>query len=138
MDIYHHGAWKEVSARHANVKFVCGDVLDEGLSGKFDLIIDNGCFHHQHPEHHQEYLALATSLLADGGTFVLTTFKNDSIEQRVDANGRIHRYFSDSELKNELAQAGFQEFERLDVYRRRKGDYYRISFARFVGRASAA
>jgi EEF1A lysine methyltransferase 2 len=138
MDIYDHEAWKGISARHTNVKFICGDVLEKGVPGKFDLIIDNGCFHHQHPERHQEYLALASSFLTDGGTFVLTTFKNDSIEQRVDANGRIHRYFRDSELKSELAKAGFQEFERLDVYRRRKGDYYRISFARAVGRGSAA
>jgi EEF1A lysine methyltransferase 2 len=138
VDIYAHEAWEGVSGRHANVKFVCGDVLDKGLSGKFDLIVDNGCFHHQHPERHQEYLALVSSLLADGGTFVLTTFKNDSIEQRIDANGRIHRYFRDSELKSELARSGLLEFDRLDVFRRRKGDYYRISFARTAERGGAA
>lgn len=130
MDIFEHPAWNDIAARNPNVGFLCGDFLESPIPGTFDLIIDNGCFHHQHPDRYQEYLRLVDTALAVGGVFVLTTFKNDALEQRIDANGRIHRYFRDTELDNELGEAGFERFECLDVYRRRKGDYYRITFAR--------
>jgi len=132
LDLYPHHYWQIVSQRHSNAIFHRADFLSYFCDQKYDLIVDNGCFHHQHPEHQSAYLKKITCLLNKDGYFALSTFKNPNIEERVDANGRLHKYFSDADLLNILSSVGFQLVHQFDIYRARKKDYYRLSFCEFV------
>lgn len=64
-------------ARHAGIK---ADLRKEdvtrlkGISGKFDLILDIGCFHSLTPEARLTYTHNLTRLLAPGGAFLLYAF----------------------------------------------------------------
>ena len=128
IDLHPHADWPAITGDHPNARFTCVDVLDHVAPHPYELIFDNGCFHHQHPDHYRRYLAAIAARLAPGGHYVLSTFKNPAIEQRIDDNGRLHRYFSDAELHRELRAVGFEPTLELDVWRERCHDYYRLTF----------
>lgn len=132
LDLYAHDYWQIVSQRHSNARFHRSDFLSYSCDEKYDLIVDNGCFHHQHPEHQSAYLKKIASLMNKNGYFALSTFKSRDIEARVDANGRLHKYFSDGDLQNILSSSGYQVTNQFDIYRAHKKDYYRLSFCKFV------
>lgn len=132
LDIYRHDYWDTVSQEHANARFYCTDLLSFSADEKHDLVIDNGCFHHQHPDQLSAYLRKIVSILKNDGCFALSTFKNAAIDEFVDGNGRLHKYFTDAELHKILSTAGFGIFKELDIYRANKKDYYRLSFCRLV------
>jgi cyclopropane fatty-acyl-phospholipid synthase-like methyltransferase len=46
----------------------------ESVCGKFDLVLDIGCFHSLPPSTRQSYILKIDQLLADGGTFLLYLF----------------------------------------------------------------
>ncbi len=131
LDIHPHPGWEDVRRAAPNVRFVCEGLLEH--DGAYDLVVDNGCFHHQHPDHARPYLERVARLAAGGGFYVLSTFKNDALASRVDANGRLHRYFSDAELHGALEAPGFTVFDELDVWRNRHRDYYRLTFCKTKG-----
>ncbi len=130
VDLVPHADWADIRARRPNARFFCADVLGHTWEAPYDLVFDNGCFHHQHPEHYRAYLDRVVEMGGGRGYYVLSTFKNPSLEARVDDNGRLHRYFSDADLHRELAAAGLQVFDELDAFRVRHGDFYRLTFAR--------
>ncbi len=130
IDLHAHAEWEEIGRRAPNVRFLREGLLEHEPERPYGLVFDNGCFHHQHPDHYGAYLARAAHVLADGGTFVLSTFKNPELRERVDDNGRLHRYFTDEELHGVLDAAGFTVFHELDLYRVRPRDFYRLTFAR--------
>ena len=132
LDIYRHDYWETVAQQHANASFYCTDLLSYSADAKYDLVIDNGCFHHQHPDQLSAYLAKVVSILKKDGCFALSTFKNPAIDEFVDVNGRLHKYFGDAELQKILSTAGFSVFREFDIYRANKKDYYRLSFCRLV------
>lgn len=132
LDLYPHEYWQVVSQCHSNARFYRTDFLSYSRDEKYDLIVDNGCFHHQHPEHRSAYLKKIAYLMNKHAYFALSTFKNPDIEERVDANGRLHKYFSDADLQNILSSVGFQIVNQFDIYRAHKKDYYRLSFCEFV------
>ncbi|MFE5403067.1 class I SAM-dependent methyltransferase [Streptomyces sp. NPDC056580] len=71
--------WAEERAHEAGarIRFHRGDAFaltGTGLSGRYDLIYDSGCFHHLPPHRRISYLALLDELLAPGGYFALTCF----------------------------------------------------------------
>ncbi len=128
IDICARPEWQIFSAQSENVDFAAAEFLDWTPPRKYNLVLDNGCFHHQHVEGEGAYLGKVASILEAGGWFVLSTFKNAGLSERYDANGRRHRYFSDVELHERLAAAGFVLLDEIDMYRLAKGDFYRLSF----------
>ena len=130
VDFYPHDDWTTISRRQSNIQFVCCGFLEYSCESSFDLVFDNGCFHHQHPEHYKIYLDKVGSIMNVNCCFVLSTFKNPEIREYVDQNGRLHRYFTDGELREILGASGFRVFKEFDAYRAMKGDYYRLSFCR--------
>lgn len=132
VDLYPHAYWPTLREQYQNLSLVEADVLAYRSSERYELIVDNGCFHHQHPELYIAYLQHVKGFMAPGGTLVLNTFKNPGYTSRVDLNGRLHRYFSDQELYGLLALAGLDVFQETDIYRVRHGDYYRLSFVQRV------
>lgn len=130
VDLYRHGNWDIVMRRRHNVTFHCCNVFDSIAEAPFALVVDNGCFHHQHPTRYLEYLRHVKSLMQEGACFALSTFKNESKTEFTDQYGRIHKYFGDLELRELFHDSKLRIFSELDCYRPRHGDYYRFSFVR--------
>ena len=58
-----------------NASFSAGSFLDAPIRGQYDLIIDSGCFHHQHPDVRIAYLTKIAGLLRpETGVFLLSIF----------------------------------------------------------------
>lgn len=131
IDIIRHPSWRTIlENRRANVRFVVTDFLAYESVDRYELILDNGCFHHQHEVDQIPYLAKAADLLAPSGRLALSTFNNPDIDQYIDDNGRLHRYFGVEELYQRLAAAGLEAVHTLDVPRLARHDSYRLSFCR--------
>ncbi|WP_330239978.1 class I SAM-dependent methyltransferase [Streptomyces sp. NBC_00525] len=72
-------AWGEERAAEAgvDVRFLCGDAFALPViasSGRYDLVVDSGCFHHLPPHRRVSYLDLLDRVLAPGGHLALTCF----------------------------------------------------------------
>ncbi|WP_432590412.1 class I SAM-dependent methyltransferase [Streptomyces sp. HD1123-B1] len=75
-------AWAKDRAHKAgvDVHFLCGDAFAlpaAALRGRYDLVVDSGCFHHLPPHRRVSYLALLDRVLAPGGYLALTSFAAD-------------------------------------------------------------
>lgn len=141
IDLYEHPRFKKVIKKNKNIIFQSNYFLDIDFSKKFNLILDNGCFHHQHPKIFRSYLDKIHSLMDLNSVFVLSTFKNeekenqylsDSIHQIIDKFGRIHRYFNDIELKDLLEDRNFEVFKSIKIPRNKSGNFYRLFFCRHL------
>lgn len=130
IDLYQHPNWETVQAENPNIQFIHTDFATFDTELKFDLILDNGCFHHQHPNYQLKYLNKVCNLLNEDGYFGLSTFKNDNKSELWDSNGRLHKYFSDEELLHLMNCAGFSMFKTVTIYRIQTKDYYRFSVFR--------
>jgi SAM-dependent methyltransferase len=128
VDFYEHERWKIIGAEKNNVEFHCTAFLDYEENSTFDLVLDNGCFHHQHPQEQAPYLIKISEVTTPGGWFVMSTFKSFDPREAVDVNGRIHRWFSDDELTELINDAGFKISQQIDIYRPIKKDFYRLVF----------
>ncbi len=127
IDLYQHENWVTLQKKRLNVAFYQTGYFEFDPGQSFDLILDNGCFHHQHPEHYQAYLDKVTTMLAAGGWYAISTFKNDTKTKYWDPNGRLHRYFTDVEFSETLEQANLKVHHEIDIYRAVHQDYYRLS-----------
>lgn len=130
LDIYDHPQWQLIKNNYKNIDFHCCDFFSFEFNKKFDLILDNGCFHHQDPDYYIKYFEKISSLMKDDSKFVLSTFKNinNSSELKVDVNGRMHKYFSDNELMQLLKKCNLRVFKEIDIFRIKKDNYYRLTF----------
>jgi 2-polyprenyl-3-methyl-5-hydroxy-6-metoxy-1,4-benzoquinol methylase len=66
----------------ADVNFLCDDFIEMNLKkyqGKFDLVIDQGCFHHIPIEERINYAERVYSLLSDDGIFFLRGFSDQML-----------------------------------------------------------
>jgi 2-polyprenyl-3-methyl-5-hydroxy-6-metoxy-1,4-benzoquinol methylase len=58
-----------------HVSFCAGNFLDASICGQYDVIVDSGCFHHQHPDVRIAYLTKIAELLRpETGVFLLSIF----------------------------------------------------------------
>ena len=136
VDLYPHPRCLQVLKNNKNVEFKSAEFIDLKFTQNFGLILDNGCFHHQHPSEYKNYLDKIHSLMGKESVFVLSTFNEEdrppdqSIHQLIDHNGRIHRYFNDGELKNLLEGQNFEVFKHINIPRSLRHKSYRLYFCR--------
>lgn len=64
-----------------NVRFVCDDVLNSKLEGRFGLVMDRGCFHVLEPGQQQDYLHAVSRLLDEKGCLFLKTFHKQEMRE---------------------------------------------------------
>ncbi|MET3709956.1 cyclopropane fatty-acyl-phospholipid synthase-like methyltransferase [Sphingomonas trueperi] len=129
IDLHEHSDWVALRETRVDLTFRCCDLLTYAREDRegFDLVLDNGSFHHQHPRQYDAYLAAIVALLRPGGHLALSTFKQPDFPGHVDVRGRLHRYFEDAELSAILRRAGLVITATHDVFRPRKNNYYRYS-----------
>ncbi|MDX1902329.1 MAG: class I SAM-dependent methyltransferase [Gammaproteobacteria bacterium] len=130
VDLYPHDYWDTVQSRYHATRFICDEFSQTSFNTTFDIILDNGCFHHQHPNTYEKYLQKIHTLLNSHGHFVLSTFKAHHNRMKTDPKGRLHKYFNDDEINDLLTRSRFTIVHQIDIYRINKNDYYRLTFAK--------
>ncbi|WCG82318.1 class I SAM-dependent DNA methyltransferase [Pectobacterium sp. A5351] len=131
IDIYAHPEWQSIQEQFYNITFYRANFLQHPID-EYDLVIDNGCFHHQANENLLTYLLKVKEILSDNGHFVLSTFYDPTTLTYVDNYERIHHYFSDQDIEQRLNSAGFNIMDTIYIYRKRYKNYYRISFCKKI------
>lgn len=94
----------------------------------FNVIVDNGCLHHQTSDEIPAYLRKVRSSLTHNGFFVASTFYDPDKHTYTDGYCRIHHYFSTEELDEKFIAAGFKIMDSVMIYRPKYQNYYRITF----------
>lgn len=90
-------------------RFLRTGLLELEPAAPFDAALDNGCFHHQHPESYPQYLGKLNELIRPGGLLTMLVFFAESRPGKLYTNsgGRLYRTFTEDELAALLAVAGF-------------------------------
>jgi EEF1A lysine methyltransferase 2 len=99
-------------------KFILGNILqsmDAELSKKFDLVIDNGCFHHQHEELFGDYVEKVDSLMAPGALFSLVVWSALPKQGGVDKFGRKHHHFSKNQIVEIFSNSSLNLLNFMDA-----------------------
>lgn len=117
IDLYANDRWDEFAAGAPfPVEFLQGDFVAWASAQKqrFDLILDNGCFHHQHPDEHVDYLRHIAGLLTEDGLFSVVVWGEVFKEGNIDDYGRYHLYFSPEDIGELLEGLSFQVMEVIE------------------------
>jgi cyclopropane fatty-acyl-phospholipid synthase-like methyltransferase len=124
IDLYEHKAWQSLRLSWGDrVHFVKSQFTNWQFSPKikFSAVLDNGCFHHQHPSLYSAYLAHLKALLKPNGIAMFSVFT--PLEENTDGyfmdfdEGRIGRSFSTNELRQLLTNNGFIWLDSRRIYR---------------------
>jgi SAM-dependent methyltransferase len=138
VDIIENEAWVEIKERWGNrVEFFAADLQawtpPPGMH--FDGVLDNGCFHHQHPSQFESYLKRVRELVRPGGAYALNVFtpSDESVPvghfTTID-NGRTSRYFTVSELQDLLGYCGFRWERGLRAQRTNFSNHFLMVLAK--------
>lgn len=92
---------------------------------QFDAALDNGCFHHQHPDEWAAYLGHVRRLLRPGALVGLNVFGVDDVQPepgwREMDNQRQGYFFTDLGIRQTLEGHGFT-WQGLEVIERQHGE----------------
>ncbi|WP_025272526.1 class I SAM-dependent methyltransferase [Haloglycomyces albus] len=105
--------WKDLARSWGTkVEFVCADVAAADLPGAYDAVLDNGSFHHQHPDRYESYLGRLHGLLKPGGLLAICLFlrADDAGPGMLHTapDGRFSREFTAEEADDTLRTNGFE------------------------------
>lgn len=108
--------WDVIEERYGeSVKFVQGDFIEWAApDNSFALVVDNGCFHHQHPNVLNMYLEKIFRLLEPGGVFAANVFFDPCVADfrtLVLSDGRLVHVFDAESLRLALMVACFEEIQ---------------------------
>lgn len=106
--------WEKIRATYTKASFeVCG-FMDYTPAASFDAVLDSGCFHHQHPDDLEPYLAKVRTVVVPGGSLWLNVFRRRSDDCEFVENptapwtdGRYIRTYVESTIKALLTAHGF-------------------------------
>ncbi|QLE75362.1 class I SAM-dependent methyltransferase [Streptomyces rectiverticillatus] len=102
--------WETLTRRHpGRARFLATAALDLPGTAQYDAVLDNGCFHHQHPGAYGPYLRRVRELLRPGGLLTLSVFHAADGRGGLYANegSRLYREFTEDELTALAAGHGF-------------------------------
>ncbi|MFF3212613.1 class I SAM-dependent methyltransferase [Streptomyces sp. NPDC002886] len=127
--------WDTPDVAHGKTRFHQGDFLGFHAEG-LDLLVDNGCLHHQRREDWAPWVEHGRKMLRPGGVWVVSVFlsPDGAITPHPLADGRLNWWLTE-ELVTELYEAnGFRSTGRLEidrhfVYEGHHLKYLTLSFA---------
>jgi len=107
--------WVGIESRWPSVRFEQGALLDHVTCEPYDVIVDAGCFHHQHPADLDRHLAHIRRLLRPGGTLWLATLTPREAHDthaphlaQPQTDGSFTLAFTEVEIRERLARTGFK------------------------------
>lgn len=111
VDLFENKNWESArSSASIPAAFTAQDFLSfaSQTEQQYDLIIDCGCFHHQHPDDHAPYLQQITSLLSDVGTVSMVVWGEPFTHGDIDQFGRFHFHFTPESITDLLLRNGLR------------------------------
>ena len=100
-----------------------GDFAEYSVDAKFDIVLDNGCFHHFEPSYYSLTLNKVNDILKSKGMFFIAVFKEDdpNLEEGhveyIDGGKRRCKYFTIEEIRVLLNEHGFTLIDTQEVLR---------------------
>lgn len=136
IDFHEHPDWLAMSERFpGQIRFIHSEFLDWEPDVTFSAVLDNGCFHHQHPDDDQRYLGKIYHLLHDDGLLVLGLYpvtEGDDYTCTVMPSGKLKRSFSAQSIAKLLQEHGFLCLSLQPVYSARRDRYYLAALSRKI------
>lgn len=117
IDLYANERWDEFAAGAPfPVDFLQGDFVAWASAQelRYDLILDNGCFHHQHPDEHADYLRHIAGMLTEDGLFSVVVWGEVFKEGNIDDYGRYHFYFTPESIREQLEALSFEVMDVIE------------------------
>ncbi|KDN98502.1 MULTISPECIES: class I SAM-dependent methyltransferase [Pseudomonas] len=128
LDIVENSSWPLLRKRWGERLELLNSALQDWqpVDGRqFDAVLDNGCFHHQHPDEWDAYLAHMRSHVRQGGLIALNVFGVDSSNPvpgwREMDNQRQGYFFTEQGIRDTLESYGLT-WQELVVIERQHGD----------------
>lgn len=128
--------WDAPAVRRGTVVFHHGDFLEFG-DGPMDLLVDNGCLHHQRPEEWSAWVEHGSSLLGDTGVWVVSFFlsPHGDVVNKALPDGRHNWWLTEESVCRLFTGHGFAradgaEIDRDFVYEGHRLKYLVLSFTR--------
>ncbi|UFJ43131.1 class I SAM-dependent methyltransferase [Brevibacillus humidisoli] len=139
IDLYRHRDWEKYERLYSDsATFVHSPFLDWNNPAAFTAILDNGCFHHQHPAEYGPYLKKIYQLLTDGGYLTLGLYAANDHETigrfEVMPSGKYRRYFTPVEIQSLLQENGFVCLQVNKVLVKERNRYYLAALAQKPGK----
>ncbi|MFI1801730.1 SAM-dependent methyltransferase [Streptomyces sp. NPDC020379] len=128
--------WEAITRqRPGRVRFLATAVLDLPGTAAYDAALDNGCFHHQHPDAYGSYLRRIHGLLRPDGLYTLSVFHAAGGIGGLYTNegNRLYREFTEDELNELIGAHGFTPVETHRVPRAIAGLTYLVGTFRRTG-----
>lgn len=87
-----------------DINWIAGDLLEDELIEEFDVITDQGCFHHMKDEELERYEQKISKYLKKGGLFILRSFSDampaGEQPRRVTSDQMSNTFFKDFKLEH--------------------------------------
>lgn len=139
VDLIAADEWGEIQDTFSHrVRFITGDISSINSSERFDAVLDNGCFHHQHPDHYINYLKHLAHLCVDDAYLVINLFtpssdiNSDNGRLWEKNDGRLTREFLLPEAIEMMNSAGWKVIESAPVKRPSKSHHYLLLIAQRI------
>lgn len=122
IDVVYNKNWEKLKDLYpSQFKATVDDIIVYNITEKYDIVMDNGCFHHFEPDLYTPTLNKVKDLLVKNGDFFLTVFEETNLEldkgrvTYLDAGKRRCKFFTIPEIKNLLEKNDFKlkNFERI-------------------------
>ncbi|MEW1869958.1 class I SAM-dependent methyltransferase [Streptomyces caelestis] len=110
--------WDAPPPARGRARFRQGDFLDFARTGH-DLVVDNGCLHHQRRADWPAWAAHGARLLRPGGVLVVSVFLSPDGEttEMVLDDGRLNWWLTEQDVTGLYAGAGLAPVDRLVIDR---------------------
>jgi cyclopropane fatty-acyl-phospholipid synthase-like methyltransferase len=99
-----------------SVRWRTTDFLSFGAAGEqFDVLVDNGCLHHQRPEDWARWIAHGRSLCAPGARWVVCSFLSPTgeVTYHPGDDGRQNVWFTPAAVRDLFAGGGFALLDEI-------------------------
>ncbi|MCX4696586.1 class I SAM-dependent methyltransferase [Streptomyces sp. NBC_01408] len=121
--------WDTPEVAHGSIRFHQGDFLGFHAEG-LDLLVDNGCLHHQRREDWPAWVEHGRKMLRPGGAWVVSVFLSPDgrITPHTLPDGRLNWWLTE-DLVVELYEAGGLRFTgRLEIDRRFEYEGHQLKY----------
>lgn len=86
-------------AQYNNIAMIHQSFLCAHIRKQFDLVVDNGCFHHYEPINVDQYLIRLDAVIKQDGFYAVNTFYSGESDYRYNHHNRFFRYYLPDEIE---------------------------------------
>ncbi|MFI5619699.1 class I SAM-dependent methyltransferase [Streptomyces sp. NPDC051567] len=121
--------WDTPEVENGTIRFHQGDFLGFRATG-LDLLVDNGCLHHQRREDWPAWVEHGRTMLRPGGVWVVSVFlsPDGEITPHPLADGRLNWWLTEELVVELYEDGGFRSTGRLEIDRHFTYEGHRLKY----------